>query len=222
MNSFSQKGAICVPQPNFAPIKGLQLPFDVNTEVFCTHSSGSGSHSGKDAYFALDLANRYDEPAAVIHASADGVAYVFYGEDGNLCPEPAGSPAKAKGSICGDSWGNHIKILHQDGYYSFYVHLDHALVKTGDKIHRGEAIGVEGWTGMAGHRHLHWSVQKLPGSTAAEWLREIAWTGESVPFHFTATQNGERKTFDVAKIQCAHTGVGNAPPEQQPSFKGVR
>jgi len=33
-------------------------------------------------------------------------------------------------------------------------------------------------SGAAGHRHLHWSVQKLPGKTQKEWEDRIAWDGE--------------------------------------------
>jgi hypothetical protein len=76
MNSFTDKGARCV----LAPVESnldFSLPFDASTEVICTHSSGSGSHSGANAFYALDLANDYSLPAAIVRASADGTAYVF-------------------------------------------------------------------------------------------------------------------------------------------------
>jgi uncharacterized protein YceK len=221
MNTFTSSEAQCSDIPAVAPIPNLVLPFDINTEVVCTHSSGSGSHSGANAYYALDFATDYSQPAAIIHASGDGVAYVFLGEDGNLCPEPDGTPAIAQSSTCGQSWGNHIRILHDNGYLSFYVHLDHPLVKNGTFVHKGDPIGVEGWTGAAGHRHLHWSIQKLPGSTREEWISHISWAGASVPFHFVATQNGEVKNIDVTALHCAHANIGQAPSDQQPHFKGV-
>ena len=55
INTFTDKGARCESIPIYAPINFV-LPFDSSTEVVCTHSSGSGSHSGFNAYFALDLA----------------------------------------------------------------------------------------------------------------------------------------------------------------------
>lgn len=103
MNTFTDAGAKCAAIPSAAPIPDLILPFDRNTEVVCTHSSGSGSHSGSNAFYAIDLASDYSKPAAIIRAAADGVAYVFVGEDGKLCPEPEGQPSSAKGSTCGDS-----------------------------------------------------------------------------------------------------------------------
>jgi hypothetical protein len=130
MNTFTDKGAECVSIPDESSLS-FALPFDSSTEVVCTHSSGSGSHSGSNAFYALDLATDYSKPASIVRASADGTAYVFQGEDGKLCPEPVGTPAKSESSTCGQSWGNHIRVLHAEGYVSFYVHLDHPLVKNG-------------------------------------------------------------------------------------------
>ena len=136
-------------------------------------------------------------------------------------PQPKGNPQLSESSSCGDSWGNRVKILHSNGYFSFYVHLSNVFVKTGDKIKQGDAIGIEGWTGAAGHRHLHWSVQKLPGNSA-RWSEQIlTYTGDSVPFRFKAIQNGKLQIFDLLKISCAHAGIGQAPMNQQPRFKGV-
>jgi hypothetical protein len=226
MNIFSSFGVApkseCTTIPIEAPIADFVLPFDSNTEVVCTHSSGSGSHSDPNAFYAIDLASDYSLPPVIIRAAADGVAYVFLGEDGRLCPEPQGPPSSSKSSSCGLSWGNRIKILHSGGYVSFYVHLDHPLVENGTFVHQGDPIGVEGFTGAAGHRHLHWSVQKLPGLTAADWVKHISWNGVSVPFHFLAIQNGAVQNFEVAEINCAHTGIGNAPAIQQPRFKGIK
>ena len=88
-------------------------------------------------------------------------------------------------------------------------------------MHQGQAIGLEGWTGNAGHRHLHWSVQKLPGATEIEWKRKIIkYVGESVPFDFMAVQNNKLKTFDTTIFQCEHSDIGTTI-DPQPTFKGV-
>lgn len=101
-------------------------------------------------------------------------------------------------------------------------HLDHPLVKTGDMVKKGDALGVEGWTGAAGHRHLHFSIQKLPGQTEADWRSEIpTYAGQSVPFHFSAVKHGTVQKFSVADVHCAHASIGAAPPSQQPRFQGV-
>lgn len=141
-----------------------------------------------------------------------------------FCPEPAGTPSSAQSSACGNSWGNHILILHANGYASFYVHLDHPLVTNGSQVHQGDPIGVEGWTGAAGSRQLHWSVQQNPGFSQTDWAKHIqqGWVGTSVPFHFYARQGGATQTIEEASLHCAHANIGGAPPSQQPRFSGVQ
>lgn len=214
----------CMMKPAYPPEEiRFALPFDHNTQVVCTHAPGEGSHSFSNAFYALDLATDYDAPAATIRAAADGVAYVYGNENGGDCSEPPGTAKQSQGSICGNSWGNHIKILHAGGYFSFYVHLDHALVKSGDVVKQGDQIGVMGWTGAAGHRHLHWSVQKLPGKTPEEWVSQIQnYSGASVPFKFRARQNGSESTFDMSDMSCEHTDYNGAVAAGNPTFSGVK
>jgi hypothetical protein len=194
----------CIKIPQKAPIKNIMLPFSKDTSVFCTHSSGIGTHSWPNAYWALDLATPYHSDNAIVYASAKGIAYIST----DNCKEPYGSPAKANVSNCGEGWGNWVKIYHGHGYYTFYAHLDSMLVKNGTFIHTGQPIGVEGWTGKAGHRHLHWSVQKLPGKTEQEWKQKVLTNmGDSVPFDFIAKFNNQFKKIDVKTLICENTSV---------------
>lgn len=215
MNTSPLKAA-CIPRPSTTPISGFLLPFNARTEVTCTHSSGSGTHSWRNAFWAIDLATPYNQPAATIYASSNGIAYVSR----TNCPEPQGTPANANASRCGDGWGNWVKILHKNGYFTFYAHLDRVLIKNRTFVRQGEPIGVEGWTGSAGHRHLHWSVQKLPG-TKFDWRNEITtYAGDSVPFDFQAIQNGQVKIFSIKKIKCEHANIGQTGVIHQPTFRG--
>lgn len=61
----------------------------------------------------------------------------------------------------GDSYGNYVKIKHDDGYYTLYAHLAYntVTVKTGDRVSRGQVIGYMGATGRATAGHLHWEVR---------------------------------------------------------------
>lgn len=221
VNTFKGKSE-CKPIPETAPLNNFILPFDKNTEVICTHSMGVGSHSWVNAYYALDLANPYNEPPAIIRASADGTAFVFYGKDGKLCQEPKGPRNNTETDNCGNGWGNRVKILHENGYFSFYVHLSSVQIRNGQNVKQGDPIGIMGATGQAGHRHLHWSVNKLPGSTQSEWEQKITWDGESVPFNFQASVSGKIKTLNLSEIICAHANIGQAAPEEQPQFRGVK
>ncbi len=55
--------------------------------------------------------------------------------------------------------GNTIKIKHMFGYVTIYCHLSKFLVKVGQKVKRGETIGLVGRTGKAKGPHVHYEVQ---------------------------------------------------------------
>lgn len=54
--------------------------------------------------------------------------------------------------------GNLIIIDHQNNYISKYAHLYSMKVKAGDKVKKGDVIGLVGSTGQSNGSHLHWEV----------------------------------------------------------------
>lgn len=57
-------------------------------------------------------------------------------------------------------YGNSIEIDHGYGYKTFYAHLSKILVKRGQKVKRGETIGLVGNTGKSTAPHLHYEIIK--------------------------------------------------------------
>ncbi|MFT5253401.1 MAG: murein DD-endopeptidase MepM/ murein hydrolase activator NlpD [Flavobacteriales bacterium] len=57
-------------------------------------------------------------------------------------------------------YGNHIVIRHGYGYETLYAHLSKYNCKTGQKIKRGDIIGLVGSTGRSEAPHLHYEVHK--------------------------------------------------------------
>ena len=57
------------------------------------------------------------------------------------------------------SYGNSIRIQHDDGYVTLYAHLDELLVEVGDMVYQGQLIGKMGQTGAAYGVHLHFEVR---------------------------------------------------------------
>ena len=55
--------------------------------------------------------------------------------------------------------GKTVKIKHMFGYVTIYCHLSKFLVKVGQKVKRGETIGLVGSTGKARGPHVHYEVQ---------------------------------------------------------------
>ena len=55
--------------------------------------------------------------------------------------------------------GNLLMIDHGNGLNSAFLHSAKLLVKTGDIVRRGQAVGLIGMTGRATGPHLHWSIK---------------------------------------------------------------
>lgn len=59
------------------------------------------------------------------------------------------------------SYGNYVKLKHDDGYYTLYAHMKYGTVnvKNGQKIKKSQFLGEMGATGEAYGAHLHWEVR---------------------------------------------------------------
>ena len=78
-----------------------------------------------------------------IYAAADGVVYSTHDKDRT-----------------GKSWGNYIKIKHDDNTYTLYGHLleGSLKVKKGDKVKMGQQIAKMGKSGIATGCHCHYEI----------------------------------------------------------------
>ena len=81
-------------------------------------------------------------------AHSDGIVDIIQDGYGNM-----------KGSVGTLSYGNYIKINHQNGYYTLYAHLKNGLnFKKNQKIKKGQTIGYMSDSGNAYGKHLHFEV----------------------------------------------------------------
>ena len=96
-------------------------------------SSRYGMRRGK-MHRGLDIASRTGTDIK----AADGGKVVFTGYKG--------------------SYGNLIEINHENGYKTRYAHNSKILVKTGDRVYKGQVIGKMGSTGRSTGSHLHFEV----------------------------------------------------------------
>ncbi len=55
--------------------------------------------------------------------------------------------------------GKHIIINHNNGYKTLYAHVSEFMVRWGQKVKRGDVIGLVGNTGKSLTPHLHYEVQ---------------------------------------------------------------
>ncbi|MET1997327.1 phage tail spike protein [Enterococcus faecalis] len=62
--------------------------------------------------------------------------------------------------------GNYVVIKHDDGYWTYYGHLNSVDLAIGDKVTTNSRVGIMGSTGLAKGIHLHFEVWK-----GAQWQR---------------------------------------------------
>ena len=68
-------------------------------------------------------------------------------------------------------WGNYVAVQAKDGTVHYYCHLASRAVKKGDKVVKGQRIGIMGNTGYSFGAHLHFEVRRNNKAiNAAEYL----------------------------------------------------
>ena len=85
---------------------------------------------------------------------------------------PYNSPVKAvKSGVIVEHWpppngyfkghpvyGGLVVIEHSDGVFTLYAHFKDTFVNEGQRVKKGEILGIQGSTGMATGDHLHFEV----------------------------------------------------------------
>jgi murein DD-endopeptidase MepM/ murein hydrolase activator NlpD len=159
----------------------LSLPFCKGKSYMIVQGyNGQYSHHTDYSRFAIDFGL---QPNDTICAADDGFVvgvikdYNVGGNDKRL-----------------EDFANYITIFHPHaGLYTQYVHLKNngSLVKVGDIVKQGQAIGLAGMTGFTSIAHLHFNV--LIPSPPKDGFK-------SVPIEFIENYSGTRlKINDIVK-----------------------
>lgn len=72
----------------------------------------------------------------------------------------AGDGVIERAQFSQNGFGNNVIVNHGYSYKTVYAHLSKVLVKLGDKVKRGDVIGLVGSTGLSTCNHLHYEVRK--------------------------------------------------------------
>ena len=102
----------------------------------------------KSTHKAVDLGREHEGGEPIIAHTAGRVVFCQTGKK------------NAKGSTGNASYGNCVRIEHEDGYSTLYAHLATVSVKLGDTVKQGQVIGTMGDSGNAYGIHLHFEVRK--------------------------------------------------------------
>jgi murein DD-endopeptidase len=95
--------------------------------------------------------------------------------------------------------GNHVITQVGDGLFAFYAHMQpgSVRVKVGDKVHRGDVLGLLGNSGNSSEPHLHFQIcnanselgsEGLPYAFASYDLLGSGWTWKSADSHEPPTK----------------------------------
>lgn len=87
--------------------------------------------------------------------------YIIAHSDGTVKQVQTGK-VNAKGSKGLESYGNFVKIEHENGFSTLYAHLEYVdgSIYDGKYVNKGEVLGYMGESGNAYGRHLHFEVRK--------------------------------------------------------------
>lgn len=61
------------------------------------------------------------------------------------------------------TWGNLIIIKHDNGFSTYYAHLDQILVSVGERVTQGQLVGLSGNTGYTTGPHFHFELRNPDG-----------------------------------------------------------
>ena len=109
---------------------------------------GAWSHRDEQNHYAVDFVAAIGTP---VFAARDGTVMQVESDF-----DKAGLNAEKYGGRA-----NYVRIAHDDGTMALYAHLREGgvLVRVGQRVSKGQQIGLSGNTGFTSGPHLHFAVQ---------------------------------------------------------------
>jgi murein DD-endopeptidase MepM/ murein hydrolase activator NlpD len=157
------------PNARHRPTEPYRLPYAVASDFVVSQAYPDVvTHNTPDSQFAIDFAMPVGTD---VFAARGGV--VFDMVAGNF---EGGTDASRHMSLA-----NVVRILHDDGTYAIYAHLNwnSVRVRIGERVERGEYIADSGNTGFSSGPHLHFVVVRNSGMAM-----------QSVPVQFAGPDQG--------------------------------
>jgi len=141
------------PESQHRPTQPYRAPFAIASRFMVTQAFPNAmTHVTPDSYYAVD----FEMPVGTnIYAARSGVVFDVAGTNfaGGTDPDKYIDNA------------NLIRILHDDGTYAVYAHLNKNTVRVrlGEQVVRGQYIADSGNTGFSSGPHLHFAVIRNKG-----------------------------------------------------------
>jgi murein DD-endopeptidase MepM/ murein hydrolase activator NlpD len=135
------------------PTEAYRVPFAIASDFPVSQAYPDAStHATPDSYYAVDMAMPVGTD---IFAARGGVVFDVASDNFR-----AGLDLTRDGPAA-----NVIRILHDDGTYAIYAHLNWNTIRVqpGQRVSRGEYIADSGNTGFSTGPHLHFAVVQNKG-----------------------------------------------------------
>ena len=171
------------PAARHQPPGPYRAPFAIASSYPVTQAYPQvATHTTPDSYFAIDIALPIGTD---VFAARDGIVFDVAGKNFSNGLDPVRDGPNA----------NVVRILHDDGTYALYAHLNTNTirVKPGDHVQRGQYIADSGNTGYSSGPHLHFAV-----------IRNSGLRPESVPVTFQGPQEGSSITPTAGMLLTAY------------------
>lgn len=146
---------------------------------------------------ALDMVGNPKKIVNVVAHSDGVVTWVQKGKKNN------------KLAVGNASYGNAVKIKHNDGFYTLYAHMkDNIKVKKGDKVKKGQFLGTLSDSGRAWGAHLHWELR----NTKDNKINPTPYLNKDLPTYFQVYDNKKNKWLPKIELGSSdYAGnLGNA------------
>jgi len=143
------------PEAQHAPAQPYRAPFAIASDYPVSQAyPDTVTHTTSDSRHAVDIAMPVGTD---VFAARSGVVFDVTAENFK-----GGTDSSRDMSLA-----NIVRILHDDGTYAVYAHLNwnSIRVRVGDHVERGEYIADSGNTGFSSGPHLHFVVVRNAGMT---------------------------------------------------------
>jgi len=185
-----RSASITIPIETYTPRTALIFPFRGNG-IILQAGVGNGGHRNRSGQFALDGFGLTDTYAVMEHAGPGNSPSEYAGWGRTIIAPAAGVVVHARNDRPdqpdannsdphyyapefpnGGDVGNHVVIDHGNGEFSLVAHMQagSVLVREGDHLRQGDALGKLGASGDVSGPHVHYQLQSGPDWQYADAL----------------------------------------------------